>query len=304
MAKAILFCVCLIASAFQVAGACSCRPEVTLAQKYQQADHILIAKISGCAPDRLSSEGVCRNHGWSFDTLENLKGSDAQVRALPSDASQAVNTCDLALTVGETYLLFLKDGRSYQCSGTGNLSGDSGARRRSDVEILRAYRDGAMSSIIDPWHFWDGGWQCTIDHLLDGGVHASFSYAYTPPPLRPQDQGALMKPMPTFTLRLSGSFDFVGTTAFEVNGDSVSLTRKAVRLPDGRTFSLELMQGDTVLDLLNTLSRPTELVVSGHRSASGREPEAFRATTNTSRIAEAAAKFRACVARDRERVHD
>jgi hypothetical protein len=300
MAKAILFCVCLLASVLRVAGACSCRPDVTLAQKYQQADHILVAKISGCAPERLSSDGLCRHHGWTFDTVENLKGSDARVRALSSDSGQAVNTCDLSLTVGETYLLFLKDGRSDQCSGTGSLSGDSGARRRSDVDILRAYRDGAMSRIIDPWHFSDGGWKCTIDHLLEGGVHASLSYAYAPPP----GNAVAMTPSPTFTLRLSGGFDVVGPTAFEVNGEPVALTRKVVRLPDGRAFSLELMQGDTVLDLLDTLSRPTELVVSGHRSAAGRATEAFRATTNTARIAEAAEKFRACVARDRERVQD
>src|SRR5262245_50586141 len=82
-----------------VTYACSCAV-TTLEQRYARADNILIAKISGCTADKLSENGYCSSQGWTFETIEDLKGSNAQ--ALPSDAGPAVSSCDIDLKIGET----------------------------------------------------------------------------------------------------------------------------------------------------------------------------------------------------------
>jgi hypothetical protein len=85
-----------------------------------------------CAPDRLSADGSCRSHGWTFETLENLKGTEARVRLLPSDSREVVDTCDVSLKVGDTYVLFLEAARTKLCSGTGVCCG---ARVRVDYAL-------------------------------------------------------------------------------------------------------------------------------------------------------------------------
>lgn len=115
---------------------------------------MLVARITGCAPARLTDSGTCLSHSWTFETVEDLKGSNAMVRTLPSDEEPVVNTCDLAPKVGATYLLFMHDGRTSRCSGTHELEA---GQADQVVETLRAHRDGATNRITDPWHFTDNG---------------------------------------------------------------------------------------------------------------------------------------------------
>ena len=91
--------------------ACSCLPGATLDQQYNNAHNVLVAKISGCAPSYLGEDGYCRQHHWTFETIENLKGSNAYVLVQRDEGGW--NTCDMSLKVGETYLLFLREGRTY-----------------------------------------------------------------------------------------------------------------------------------------------------------------------------------------------
>lgn len=292
----VIYAMLFAASPWSVAYACSCRPGTTLQQHYEGADNILVAKISGCAPDQLSNEGYCRNHSWSFETVENLKGSDARIRVSPAAAGTAISTCDLALKVGETYLLFLQDGRTDLCSGTGALSGDSGARKLREVEILRAYRNRTLSRITDPWHFLDSGWVCAIDHQLTGAsIH--FSYLYSlPPAILQQRGGTLQKPVPRMILRLDGPFEFVGPALFRVNDAPIPLTRTTSALPNGRKFSVDLVNGDAALALLDSMKPPAEIVVSGTRSTPHGASESFHTATDTAQVPELAAKFKACIA--------
>ena len=296
MAKWTLFCILLLASLSQVAFACTCRPGLSLEEHYRRADHILIAKISGCRPDRLSQDGHCRDHGWSFETVENLKGSDARVRQRTPTAGYIADTCDIALKVAEEYLLFLQDGRTYQCSGTGILSGESGARKQSDLEILRAYRDGKIKEIVNPWYFSDPGWSCGIEHLLDGGAELRFGYLYGKHPMLFQKgEGVSSKPDPVMTLKLVQPFDVVGAARLEIDGESVPLTRTTAQLSGAYTYTTDVVKGPAALAVLDRLMQRSELAFSGNRSDGG-PPEPFRATTSTAHAAEAAAKFKDCIA--------
>lgn len=297
MPRSTLLCILLLACLWRVAFACSCRPGLSLEEQYRHSDHILIAKLSGCAPDRLSQDGYCRDHGWTFDTVENLKGSDARVRPEPPNAPYIADTCDMSLKVGEAYLLFLQDGRASQCSGTGMLSGAAGARKQSDLEILRAYRDGKIKRIVNPWYFSDPGWHCGIEHLLEGGAELRFGYAYgTPPMLSQKRVGELPKPKPIMTLKLVGPVDVLGSARLEIDGESVPLTRKTVQLSTSYTYSADSVEGAAALAVLDSLMQPSALVFSGSRSVAGGPPELFRATTTTTHAAAAAASFRTCVA--------
>lgn len=297
MTKWTLLCVLLLASLSRVALACTCRPGLSLEEHYRRADHVLVAKISGCAPDRLSREGYCREHGWTFETVENLKGSDAQVRQQPPDARYIADTCDISLKVGQAYLLFLLDGRTYQCSGTGALSGESGARKQSELEILRAYREGKLKRIVNPWYFSDSGWYCGIDHLLEGGAELRLGYVHgTPPTSIQKTAGESPKPNPVMTLRLVEPFEINGPARLEIDGQAVALTRSTHRLGDSYTYTVDTVRGPAALVLLDRLMQPSEFVFSGKRSLAGSVPEPFRATTSSAFAADAAARFRDCVA--------
>jgi hypothetical protein len=274
-----------------VTYACSCRPGATLEQHYEQAENILIARISACAPAKLSGDGNCRRHGWTFDTIEDLKGSRVSVQVRPSDAGLAVSTCDLPLKVGDTYLLFLRDGRTDQCSGTRRLDHEFAV---GEIGILRAYRDGAITRVTNPWHFSDNGWMCTIKHQLrDVSMTFNFQYAQSQVGLE-QGAGALSRPILNMTLLPTGTFDFAGPTVLEVDGDPVPLKRITGRLPR----SVDIVTGDAVIGLLDTMSQSEEVievVVSGERTTTGGRVEPFRATTRTAQIQEAALRFKACI---------
>jgi hypothetical protein len=295
MSKSTVLGVLLVATNLSsVACACSCFPGATLQRQYEQADTIVIAKISGCAADRLSRQGYCHSHGWTFETVENLKGTHAAVRVQSSDASPVRSSCDLSLKVGDTYVLFLSDGRTYQCSGTGSLSDENGARKLRDVEVLRAYRDGAIPRITDPWYFSDSGWECEIDHHFDG-AYLLFSYLYGLPPHQ-QGAAAPSNPVPNVTLSLVQPFELVEPPLFQVGDERVSLTRTLMRPPGQPAFSLDGLHGDSALALLDTMSEPTEVVVSGTRRAADVPAQPFRATTHTAAVRELAAQFKACIA--------
>jgi hypothetical protein len=288
---------------FAVAHACSCMV-ATLEQEHAWADNVLIARVSGCAPERLDEEGFCRRHGWTLEPIEDLKGSSATVRVLPSDAELAVSSCDQALRVGDTYLLFLRAGRIEACAGTLNLSRNEtigepgtpevGARQ---IEVLRAYRDGAIDRVTSPWYFFDRGWECAIEHRLDGAI-LSFNYLHTwpadaiwvdgekPPGAGPAPERAL-----SFSLRPYPPYDFVGVPLLEVDGDPVALTSHPGIDPLPITFAAT---GDGVLDLLKKMRRPVEVVFSGARSQNDGTAEPFRATTHTALFGDAAARFEAC----------
>jgi len=294
MTKSVTICALFVAlNSWSVASACSCRPGTTLEQQYEGADTILIAKISGCAPDRLSENGYCHGHGWAFETVENLKGSSAAGGVQPSDAGSAITSCDISLKVGDTYLLFLRTGRTYLCTGTGSLSGENGVRKMREVEILRAYRDGAITRITNPWHFSDSGWQCSIDHQFEG-ADIRFTYQYAMPSMAGQQGGGtLPKPIPRMMVRMIDPVG--GPTLFSINADPVPLTRSTVELPRGTRFSFEMTHGDAALALLDRMSSPAELVVTGTRSASDGTTEPFRAITHTAGVPQLAAEFKACV---------
>jgi len=279
---------------YGVAYACSCRPGTTLEQQYEQADNILIAKISGCTPARLSADGSCRAHGWTFDTIEDLKGSHAAVKTQPFDAGPVMSTCDLSLKVGETYLLFLSDGRTGQCSGTRPLGDEVVA---DEIEVLRAYRDGAITRVTSAWHFADNGSMCTIRHQLPD-VSMTFNYQYQRSQMElAQGADALTRPILNMTLMPSAAFDFAGPTLLEVDGKSVPLTRITGRLPR----SVDIVTGDAVMELLDAMTHSVEVVVSGERStyiAPSKHigpVQTFRATTRTDLIEKAAGAFKACV---------
>lgn len=302
--RAVSTCVVFLAlNPVSVTHACSCRQDSSLESQYGYADNVLIARISGCAPDRLYKDGYCRSHGWTFETIEDLKGSDAVVRAQPWDADGAVSSCDIALKVGETYLLFLREGRTGFCSGTVNLSSNDkigeigspevGARQ---IEVLRAYRDGVIDRVTAPWYFIDRGWGCAIEHHF-GGAHVRFSYLHAwPPNARPPGAGPVPDPGPYFSVVSIPRAELVGPTLLEVDGDAVPLTRQTVTIPDVTTYSREGVEGDAVLRLLDTMNRPVEVVFSGTRSSHGGVVEHFRATTHTALFRDAAARFAACMA--------
>ncbi|MBM0104702.1 hypothetical protein JM946_08085 [Steroidobacter sp. S1-65] len=295
MARWMLLFILLLAGLSRVASACTCRPGLSLEEHYQRADHILIAKITGCAPDRLSQDGQCRDHGWTFDTIENLKGSEARVQQRPASAGYVSDTCDIAFKIGELYLLFLEEGRTHACSGTGILSGETGARKQSDLEILRAYRDGTISKIVNPWYFSDSGWYCGIDHLLEGGAELRFGYVYGTPPV-PVRSSADGSPTPVMTLKLVGAFDVPRSTRLVIDGEPVPLTRATTQVTATYTYSADTVKGAAALAFVDRLMQPAELVFSGHRSVAGEPPKPFRATTNTAHAPDAAARFKACVA--------
>lgn len=296
MTLPILISVFFVAISFSsFAHGCSCRPGTTLAQLYERADNILIAKITGCAQDRLSPDDSCRSHGWTFETVEDLKGTDAAVRALPSDSGPVANTCDISLELRETYLLFLSEGRTYLCSGTASLDGKAGVRKMREVEILRAYRDGTIDRITDPWHFTDSESGCVLFHQLDG-VSLRFLYMYAARPM----EGA----GPIMTLHLAQPFDLVGPTVFEVNGERIPLTRHTVepsRAPAPSIvglprMSIDSVRGDKALALLDTMSEFAAISVSGMRATPHTPAEQFHTTANTTQIRDAVAQFKACVA--------
>jgi hypothetical protein len=68
----------------------------------------------------------------------------------------------------------LEAGRTELCSGTDTLSGERGAPKMREVEVLRAYRDGTIERITNPWHFSDNGWICALDHQMEG-IHMHFN---------------------------------------------------------------------------------------------------------------------------------
>jgi hypothetical protein len=61
-------------------------------------------------------------------------------------------------------------------------------------------------------------------------------------------------------------FDFAGSTVLEANGKPVPLARRTLEMPRVRTMSMEVVQGEPVRRLLDTLRYPVEVVVSGTRS--------------------------------------
>ena len=287
-----------------VAYACSCSPDsLSLALQVERADNVLVAKITGCAADRLSKDGYCHGHGWTFQTIEDLKGSNAVIRQEPWDSSGAVTSCDVALKVGETYLLFLREGRTYMCSGTLILSrsntlgeigtSEVGARR---IEVLRAFRDGAIDRVTGPWYFVNRGWSCAVEHLLDG---ASMSFNYQiewPPNARPAGAAAVPEPGPYFSVVPFPRVELAGPTLLEVDGDPVPLTRHTVTWPEGASHSSEGLRGDAALALLETMSRPVEMVYSGTRPGRDGTAEHFRAITHTALFRDAARQFMECMA--------
>ena len=285
-----------------VAYACSCIV-ATLEQEYAGADNVLIARVSGCAPDRLDKGGNCSRHGWTLEPIEDLKGSNASVRVLPSDTEMG-SPCDQPLRVGDSYLLFLRAGRIPACAGILNLSrnetiGEPGTPEfgAGQIEVLRAYRDGAIDRVTSPWYFFDRGWECAIEHRLNGAI-LRFNYLHTWPAdaiwasgEKPPGAGPVPERALSFSLQPYPSYDFVGVPLLEVDGDPVALTSYPGTDPLPITFAAN---GDGVLELLEKMKRPVEVVFSGARSRSDGTAEPFRATTHTALFGDAAARFEAC----------
>lgn len=305
--SALTTCVVLLAlNPTGVTHACSCTLESTsLENKYEWADNVLIARISGCAPDRLQEDGYCRGHGWTFETIEELKGSNAVVRVQPGDADGVLTSCDVALKVGETYLLFLREGRTSFCSGTLNLSrnddefGEIGFHEFAtrQIEVLRAYRDGAIERVTGPWYFIDRGWGCAIEHQFDG-AHISISYqrAWPPEAVLWPGAGPVPEPGPFLSVVPLPRAVLVGPAQLQVDGKPVPLTRETVTWSGADAHTREGAKGDAVLALLDAMNRPVELVFSGTRSGRGGADEPFAATTHTALFRDAAARFSACMA--------
>jgi hypothetical protein len=282
----------MVSGPWGIAFGCSCIPN-KLEQQYELADNVLIAEITGCAPDAYFRHGNCGDHGWIFKTVEDLKGSNAKVRRLPSEINSIVGTsCDVTLDIGKKYLLFLYEGRAYQCGGTRSYE-----TAMSEVEVLRAYRDKKTAKITNPWYFDDRFGSCSLSHELDEAT-VQFEYRYAMPDgaALPSGTNFPAKPTPVMLLEPNEGIELSGQTLIEIGKHKVSLLRKNALGPDRKPYPVDLLGGDPVLALLDKLSDAKEVVVSGMRSVPDRAPEPFRMMTSAPQGTSGIGRFKACVA--------
>jgi hypothetical protein len=277
--------------------ACACGPMVTEQERYDAADSIVVGKLSRCVSGEPDKRGYCgRGRGEAFfDVIEVLKGSK---EPLPLERRRlgGVTDCDLNGTIGETYLLFVTaDDHPALCSGSGPLGGEASTGPRQTLKVLREYRDEITSDLSGAWFYADDGRACSIVHPFAEAV-LKFEYLYA----RPQPQ-----PMLSVHLRLGMLVD---TAVLLVDGSQVPLSRQTFEIhppgPSSETFLFvrDVTRGDAAIALLESMSKPVEVVVSGTSGSNRRNdpPGAFtrpfRAATRTTLLAPAATQFKACMA--------
>jgi hypothetical protein len=158
--------VALVALAFPLgADACTCVIE-PLAARYERASIVFVARVAELQ-DNYAESGT-RSVGWSFSTIEALKGDVTFDKLVPDG-------CGGRVVEGVEYLIFTDSkGQVGPCT-SGQLNQDE--RFRADLEVLRSYRNGNLQTISEPWVFTKRLGKCGLSLDMALG-HGSLMFEY------------------------------------------------------------------------------------------------------------------------------
>ena len=205
--------------------------------------------------------------------------------------------CGSFLMTGNTYLLFL-DAGGKPIQGA-YLDGDDfrSMMARERRKILRQYRDRLIDDLSGPWRFMDTGISCSVNHEFQGGV-LSFSFGYykgdlesitlvptvgpngeitfdpAPAPAWLKERSPMTFTGPQyergdviFTIRLRDlETDFEASASIRIDDRFWPLYRRTMvtERPNSspHTFVTQVTGGATVLELLDAMSHPTDVIIS------------------------------------------
>jgi hypothetical protein len=152
----------------------------TLADSYANARGVVVAQVTGCAGRAVPTNGYCPDHLYHLSVLEVLKDSVPARDFSGAYRGAGFMDCGTALSLGQTYLLFVTETGSLDHDAGGALKAKAARTRQlqQTLQILRDYRDGKIGELADPWSFVDNGLSCDLQHEV-AGQELAFSYAYS-----------------------------------------------------------------------------------------------------------------------------
>lgn len=300
------------------ANALSCNSYTfKLGEAYEEADSIIVGVITACREAESSEAWVSGDVDCSFDSVEVLKESTT---ARDYRGTATSSGCGLSLKSGDQYLLFL-DGDNSPMYASAALSGEhaSTSLAREHVRILRAFRDGQVADLADPWMLHEGDDMCRLTHVVDNTVitFAQLKIGAPTPPLvgltreivdgktvfRTQPGGASMPPdmeyifsgdiheYPEDVPAMSVSFNQrdgaaersasvrVGDQTWPLLRRKMTVLNRGMEIATGVEY---LALAGTAEDILEAMQEPSEVVVSARLVAPQKtEPDPPAATQQT-----------------------
>lgn len=304
LAKFLLVIAMLAAST--AARSLSCAPPShTIDESYDASDSIVIGVVSHCEVAESQQAWVQGGERCSFAVLEILKD------ASPSrDYNGMVNSsaCGLSVRVGEQYLLFL-DAENRPLPFSVHLPAEPTAAGRLEarIDLLRRYRDGRVDELSEPWVF-----RRTITEACSLSLYAGYGnrleFTRRPPHAMPLEdidwEGMEANGVPLFqpgqledmrrrfaTMppppddpphRLEVTFQEPRPNAprqatLRIGGQARALQREQVPLPEfiaSETLYRYGLVGDEVLEVLDALAQPTDVLITATLDTPAPEPEA------------------------------
>lgn len=166
------------------ANALSCAYEpVRLQDAYARASGIVVAQVLGCADGALPANGRCPDAHYHLETLEVLKAPEPWRNLSGAHSgTDGMTRCGQSFALGESYLLFFTESGSIMTSIGGALKGARLETKeiQQTLEMLRAYRDGRIVELADPWIFTRSRLSCDLRQRV-AGHEIQFLYPFVQP---------------------------------------------------------------------------------------------------------------------------
>lgn len=142
----------------------------TLAELYERSAGIVHSQVIGCAQDASAEDGRCPDDLYRVQTIDVLKEPNPWQDF--SGEYKGGITCGMRYQLGETYLLFFDEARRLNSTGSRATNQN---QSNIFVETLRAYRDGKIEDLSEPWSVRDDGRSCSLEQVI---FRQSISFSY------------------------------------------------------------------------------------------------------------------------------